>query len=138
MAPYIQSANVTINQSNSNTIITNPYKTVAQAQAHLEQRPAVIRVHSFNVQNQNASNPLLVTWQDSGGNNIAGPFLIPSASGTGNWTERASPPGFLWETTRTASTPYTGYDLQINSNAAQTCQVFVEYSVSFAPGRVAG
>jgi hypothetical protein len=134
MAPFIQTANVTINSSNSSTIVTNPYKT---GPVHGQQRGAVVRIHSYNVQNQNVSNPVLVTWQDSNFSNIAGPFLIPSAGGTGNWTERASPPGFLFETTRNTSSG-AGFDLTLNCNAQQVCQVFVEYSVSWAPGRVAG
>ena len=132
MAPFIQSANVTVSGANSTTVVTNPYKT---GPAHGNQRGAVVRVHSYNVQNQNATNPLLVTWQDSNFSNLAGPFYIPAVPG--NWTERASPPGFLFETTRNTSSNL-GFDLTLNLNAAQTCQVFVEYSVTWAPGRVAG
>ncbi len=137
MAPFIQSANVTIASANGNTVVTNPYKTVALGQTHGQSRGAVVRIHSYNVQNQNASNPIMVTWQDSNASNLAGPFLIPSAGGTGNWTERATPPGFLFETTRNSSSG-AGFDLVANLNAAQSCQIFVEYSVTWAPGRVAG
>jgi len=139
MAPFIQTANVSITGNGlvSNTVAINPYKTTG-ARGSASQRPSVLRVFSYNIQNQNVSNPLQVWWCDSSGTNIAGPFVIPSATGTGNWTERASAPAFLFETTRTASTPYTGYDLQVNMNAAQTVQVFVEYAFSFTPGRVGG
>lgn len=133
MAPFIQTANVTLSGSGSTTIVTNPFKTLASANTHGEQRGAVVRVHSFNYQNLSSSATPLVTWQDSNLSNIAGPFLIPIA--TGNWTERASPPGFLFETTRNTSSG-VGFDLTINSNSATAAQVFCEYSVSFVPGRV--
>jgi hypothetical protein len=139
MAPFIQTANLTLapNGVSANTIAVNPYKTEG-ARDGTHQRPSVLRVFSYNVQNQNVANPIAVTWCDSSGTNIAGPFIIPSATGTGNWTERATPPGFLFETTRSNSTPYVSYDLQLNVNAAQQVQVFVEYAFTFAPGRVGG
>jgi hypothetical protein len=135
MAPFIQTANVTLSGSGSTTIVTNPFKTLAQAATHGEQRGAVIRVFSFNYQNQNSTANPLVTWQDSNLSNIAGPFIIPVS--TGNWTERASPPGFLFETTRNTSSG-VGFDLTINSNVAVAAQVFCEYAISFVPGRVGG
>src|ERR1700680_2315312 len=105
MAPYIQTVNTNIvaNGSVSNTVVANPYKTPALAQNHGQQRGAVVRVHSFNIENQNASAPVNITLQDSNSTSLAGPFTVPSASGTGNWTERATPPGFLFETTRNTS-----------------------------------
>jgi hypothetical protein len=135
MAPFIQSANVTVSGSGITEIVENPYALISEAALHGQQRGSVVRIHSFNVQNQNAVNPLLVTWQDSNFSNLAGPFYIPAVPG--NWTERATPPGFLFETTRNSSSG-VGFDLNININAAQSVQVFCEYSVSFAPGRVAG
>lgn len=132
MAPPILTANVTISNSGANTIVTNPFKTVAQAQTHGQQRGAVIRVLSFLIQNQNTTSNVNASWQDSSSNVIEGPCTIPTSFG--NWTERASFPSFLFETTRSNSNG-VGYDLQVNLNLAQTCQVFCEYMVTFAPGR---
>lgn len=134
MAPYIQTVNVLATASGANEIVENPFATVAEAATHGQQRGAVIRVHSFLIQNQNSTN-VQATWMDGSGTNIEGPVTIPT--NWGNWTERTSPPAFLFETTRN-STNSSGFDLQLNLNSAINCQVFVEYSVSFAPGRVAG
>jgi len=133
MPPVISTANVTVSGANSTTIVTNPFKSLALASTHGEQRGAVIRVMSFNVQNQDGSKPILATWQDSNFSNIAGPFYIPAVPG--NWTERATPNGFLFETTRN-TTSGVGFDLTLNINQAVAAQVFVEYAVSFVPGRV--
>src|ERR1700674_2109521 len=111
MAPFIQSANVTISGSGTTEIVENPYALISEANTHGQQRGAVVRIHSFNVQNQNATITPLVTWQDSNGTNLAGPFLLPVSYG--NWTERATPPGFLFETTRNTSSG-VGFDLNIN------------------------
>jgi len=129
----LQVANVAASNNGTNTIVTNPFKTVAQAQTHGQQRPAVIRVMSYIIQND-SSGTVSVAFNDTSGATIVGPEVIPSSPG--NWTERASAPAFLFETTRSNSTPYTGYDLQVTTNSTGPCQVSVEYTLSFVPGRV--
>jgi hypothetical protein len=124
-------ANVAASNNGVNTLVTNPYKTVAQAQTHGQQRGAVIRVFSYNIQNQSGSTAN-VSFTDSSGTNIAGPFMIPAS--TGNWTERASFPSFLFETTRSSSNGI-GYDLTLTTNSAGPFQCEVEWTLSFVPGR---
>lgn len=119
-----------VSSNGNNTIVTNPFKTVAQAQTHGQQRPAVVRVHSYFI--QNASGVAVnIAWADSTTPNIVGPFDVPAQPS--NWSERATTPGFLFETTRTNT---TGNDLVLNLNTATNVQVYVEYTFSFVPGRV--
>ena len=129
----INVANVSANTNGVSTIVTNNYATVAQANTHGEQRGAVIRVFSYNVQNQSNATAN-VSFTDSSNTTLLGPFQIPPS--TGNWTERASPPGFLFETTR-SNTTFVGTNLQITTNSTGPFQAEVEWCYSFVPGRIA-
>jgi hypothetical protein len=132
MAPFIQTANVAVTATGATQIVENTWATIAEAATRGFLRGSVVRVHSYNVQNQSSAT-VNASWIDDSGAVLAGPFQIPPS--TGNWTERASPPGFLFETTR-SNTTFIGTDLQLSLSGAAAFQVFCEYSLTFTPGRV--
>jgi hypothetical protein len=131
MAMPLAVSNVSASNNGNNTIVTNPFKSVAQAQTHGQQRGAVVRVLSYLIQNQ-STNVISASFVDSNGVTLIGPEVLPVVPG--NWTERASFPSFLFETTRNSSAG-TGFDLLVTTNNAGPCQVTVEYQLSFVPGR---
>lgn len=123
-------ANVTATNNGTNVVVTNAYKTVALAQTHGEQRGAVIRVFDFKIQNQ--GTVANITFADSSGSNLAGPFVVAANS---NLEGYLSAPGFMFETTRSNST-FVGYDLLVTTNTTGPFQCAVTWTTSFVPGRV--
>jgi len=128
----VQIANVTCSNNGINTLITNLFETATEYGTHLQKRGAVIRVISYLIQNQ-SSSPCSASFQDSSGTVLIGPEIIPA--NPGNWTERASVPAYLFETTRNTSSPYLGYDLQLVTNTSSNVQATIQYQYSFVPGR---